>query len=74
MYYYVVKNGCGLYYSYTKGKHIRVFENHVSSAHHYFNLANARKMCDKLGYGAKVLKVNCITLTTQEIYFKLNIN
>lgn len=71
MYYYVIGNGCGLYYSCTKGK-IRVFENNVSYAHHYFNLANARKMCDKLGYGAKVFKVDCITLNKQEIYFKLN--
>lgn len=60
MFYYVVKNGYGLYYSYTINKHKRVFSVTVQDAHHYFSRHHAQRMCDILD--GLMYKVNSLTL------------
>ena len=68
MNYYVIESGSGLYYDYTKNNHVRVFGTTLGSAMHYFSITRAKKMCDKIGLGTKVFKVNCLTLKKELVY------
>lgn len=68
MNFYVIESGSGLYYDYTKNKSVRVFGRTIPTAMHYFSLTKAKKMCDKIGFGAKVFKVNSLTLDMELVY------
>lgn len=67
MFYYVIKNDWGMYYAKSRNKFTKTYTNDITKAAHYSNIINAKKMSDKIGGSAKVIKVNSLTLKTEEV-------